>query len=340
MQLLVNPIQRLDQRHLDEVPLAHAQDAQGVVQAIHQIAEASAGAPVQTQALSDRLGVSTASVTGMMKKLDQYRLVEHEPYRGVVLTPKGEQVALEVLRHHRLLELYLVEQLGMSWEDVHAEADRLEHVISEVLEDRIAAALERLPPYPTLLVFVVPLAVLFPLDYWPLITKYSLQHGLDPYLVAALMAQESTFTAEIRSSANAYGLMQLIPSTGRRYASKVGLRGFSTAALTRPETNVRLGMTYFKDLMDRFGGAHFALASYNAGYGAVTRYGGVPPYAETQNYVQVVMAEFVVEFGKDGRRVEPDGRLDAAGARDDVFCARGARLFRRYQTTVDLFLPP
>mgnify|MGYP003350024669 CR=1 FL=1 len=81
------------------------------LKAIHQIAEESGGAPVQTQALSDRLEVSTASVTGMMKKLDQYHLVEHEPYRGVVLTPKGEAVALEVLRHHRLLELYLVEQL-------------------------------------------------------------------------------------------------------------------------------------------------------------------------------------------------------------------------------------
>ncbi len=111
------------------------------LKAIYQIAEASDGAPVQTQALSDRLHVSTASVTGMMKKLDQYQLVDHEPYRGVVLTAKGEQVALEVLRHHRLLELYLVEQLGMNWEDVHAEADRLEHVISEGLEDRIAAAL-------------------------------------------------------------------------------------------------------------------------------------------------------------------------------------------------------
>ena len=111
------------------------------LKAIHQIAEASVGAPVQTQSLSDRLGVSTASVTGMVKKLAQYHLVEHEPYRGVVLTPGGEQVALEVLRHHRLLELYLVEQLGMSWEDVHAEADRLEHVISEGLEERIAAAL-------------------------------------------------------------------------------------------------------------------------------------------------------------------------------------------------------
>lgn len=119
--------------------ISHAME--DYLKAIHQIAEASGGAPVQTQALADRLGVSTASVTGMVKKLDQVGLVEHAPYRGVVLTPTGEQVALEILRHHRLLELYLVEQLGMSWEEVHAEADRLEHVISEGLEDRIAAAL-------------------------------------------------------------------------------------------------------------------------------------------------------------------------------------------------------
>ncbi len=111
------------------------------LKAIHQIAEASDGAPVQTQALADRLTVSTASVTGMMKKLDRAGLVEHAPYRGVVLTPKGKAIALEILRHHRLLELYLVEELGMSWEEVHAEADRLEHVISEGLEERIAAAL-------------------------------------------------------------------------------------------------------------------------------------------------------------------------------------------------------
>lgn len=119
--------------------ISHAME--DYLKAIHQIAEASGGAPVQTQALADRLEVSTASVTGMVKKLDQVGLVEHAPYRGVVLTPTGEQVALEILRHHRLLELYLVEQLGMSWEEVHAEADRLEHVISEGLEDRIAAAL-------------------------------------------------------------------------------------------------------------------------------------------------------------------------------------------------------
>ena len=113
------------------------------LKAVHQLAEA-AGSPdgaVSTQALAERLGVATASVTGMVKRLDGLRLLEHAPYRGVRLTPRGSAVALEVLRHHRLLELFLVEQLGMPWEEVHAEADRLEHHISEGLEDRIAEKL-------------------------------------------------------------------------------------------------------------------------------------------------------------------------------------------------------
>ena len=108
----------------------------------------------------------------------------------------------------------------------------------------MAAGGETLPPEV--------LRIIFPLDYWPLIKKYSDLHKLDPYLIAALMAQESTFTAEIRSHANAYGLMQVIPSTGRRYARKLGIR-FSTASLTNAETNVRIGTLYFKELMGRFG---------------------------------------------------------------------------------------
>jgi DtxR family Mn-dependent transcriptional regulator len=111
------------------------------LKAIHQIADEGGAAAVTTQALADRLRVSTASVTGMIKRLDGLRLVAHEPYHGVRLTQRGEAVALEVLRHHRLLELYLVEHLGMAWDEVHAEADRLEHHISEGLEDRIAAKL-------------------------------------------------------------------------------------------------------------------------------------------------------------------------------------------------------
>jgi hypothetical protein len=91
------------------------------------------------------------------------------------------------------------------------------------------------------------------------------------------MAQESTFTAEIRSHANAYGLMQIIPGTGRRYARKLGISGFKTAMLRQPEINVRIGTQYFRDLIDRFGGAHFALASYNAGESRVDRWTGERP---------------------------------------------------------------
>jgi DtxR family transcriptional regulator, Mn-dependent transcriptional regulator len=94
-----------------------------------------------TTSLAQRLGVRPASVSGMLRKLDALGLVVHERYRGVRLTESGRKVALEVLRHHRLLELYLAESLGMSWDAVHAEAELLEHVISEKLEEVIAAKL-------------------------------------------------------------------------------------------------------------------------------------------------------------------------------------------------------
>jgi DtxR family transcriptional regulator, Mn-dependent transcriptional regulator len=97
--------------------------------------------PVSNSSLAERLGVSPASVTAMLKRMDEAGLVAHEPYRGVCLTPAGERVALEVMRHHRLLEAYLADVLDMSWDRVHREAEVLEHYISEDLEERIATAL-------------------------------------------------------------------------------------------------------------------------------------------------------------------------------------------------------
>jgi DtxR family transcriptional regulator, Mn-dependent transcriptional regulator len=96
---------------------------------------------VSTTALAERLDVRPASVSGMLRKLAALGLVEHERYHGVTLTDRGRLVALEVIRHHRLLELFLVESLGMSWDEVHAEAEVLEHVLSEDLEELIAAKL-------------------------------------------------------------------------------------------------------------------------------------------------------------------------------------------------------
>src|SRR3984957_18539798 len=103
--------------------------------------ESRGGDAVSTNALAERLGVTAASASGMVKRLGELGLVEHRPYRGVSLTDEGRRVALEVMRHHRLLELYLVESLGVPWDRVHAEAEVLEHVLSEELEELISAKL-------------------------------------------------------------------------------------------------------------------------------------------------------------------------------------------------------
>ena len=94
-----------------------------------------------TSGLAAAMDVSAASATAMVKKLDGMGLVSHTPYRGVELTEAGERIALEVLRHHRLLELYLTQALGLSWDQVHVEAERLEHVLSDELEASIDQAL-------------------------------------------------------------------------------------------------------------------------------------------------------------------------------------------------------
>jgi DtxR family transcriptional regulator, Mn-dependent transcriptional regulator len=96
---------------------------------------------VTNNALAERLGVTPASASSMVKKLHELGLVEHVPYKGMTLTEGGRRVALEVLRHHRLLELYLAESLGVPWDRVHDEAEVLEHVLSEELEALIAAKL-------------------------------------------------------------------------------------------------------------------------------------------------------------------------------------------------------
>jgi DtxR family Mn-dependent transcriptional regulator len=97
--------------------------------------------PVATNALAERLEITPGSVSAMLRKLEELELVTHVPYRGVRLTDRGRRVALEVIRHHRLLELFLAETLDMPWDRVHAEAEVLEHVISEDLEQLIAAKL-------------------------------------------------------------------------------------------------------------------------------------------------------------------------------------------------------
>jgi soluble lytic murein transglycosylase len=157
------------------------------------------------------------------------------------------------------------------------------------------------------------LEVIFPLEYWDLIRKHSTARGLDPYVVAALIAQESTFDPEIRSVANAWGLMQIVPATGRSLATPLGIRRFTTSMLTNPETNIRMGTLYFSRLVQQFGGTYYALASYNAGENRVVRWKAERPgldedefiddipFPETQNYVKRILGtaeDYRLLYGK------------------------------------------
>jgi soluble lytic murein transglycosylase len=162
------------------------------------------------------------------------------------------------------------------------------------------------------------LTVIFPLEYWDLIQTHANKHDLDPFLIAALMAQESTFDADVKSAANAWGLMQLLPSTGARVARQIGLKPFSTASLTTPEINVTLGTQYFADLVKQFNGnTAAALASYNAGENRVERWlaerPGLDrdefvdniPFPETQGYVKKILGtaeDYRVLYGRTGVR--------------------------------------
>lgn len=156
----------------------------------------------------------------------------------------------------------------------------------------LAAGGEELPPEI--------LQIIFPLTYWDSIKKYATAHGLDPYVMTALIAQESTFDPGAHSVADAWGLMQIEPSTGRKLARALHLR-YRLSMLTNAETNLRMGMLYFSQLVEKFGGTYYALASYDAGDSRVVKWKADRPgleedefiddipFPETQNYVKRIL---------------------------------------------------
>jgi soluble lytic murein transglycosylase len=173
------------------------------------------------------------------------------------------------------------------------------------------------------------LRIIFPIGYWDEIRRNAAERGLDPYLLAALVAQESTFVPDIRSGANAVGLMQLVPATARQYARKMKVR-YSSRLLTDPQANLQIGTAYFADKVREFGDLHLALASYNAGERAVYRWAserpGVAreefiddiPYPETQNYVRKILGT-----AEDYRRLYNSVAVVAAA--DEVQPARATK---------------
>jgi DtxR family Mn-dependent transcriptional regulator len=125
---------------LEVLPAEVSSAVEDYAKAIYSLERRERGS-VTTNAIAERMGVTAASASAMVKKLAGLGLVRHAPYKGVELTPRGLEVALEVIRHHRLLERFLAEELGVSWDRVHDEAEVLEHVLSEELEELIAAKL-------------------------------------------------------------------------------------------------------------------------------------------------------------------------------------------------------
>jgi DtxR family Mn-dependent transcriptional regulator len=126
--------------HNAHPPRRHAEGAENYAKAIYHL-QGHGSDPVGTGAVAERVGVTPASASAMLRRLADEGLVTYQPYRGVKLTKPGRQLALEVIRHHRLIELFLAEVLGMPWDRVHREAEVLEHHISEELEELIAAKL-------------------------------------------------------------------------------------------------------------------------------------------------------------------------------------------------------
>ena len=182
---------------------------------------------------------------------------------------------------------------------------------------RAMKALKRALPYATSApINSIPLAywrILFPEAWWDTIKTESAKNGLDPYLVASLIRQESEFNPSVISYANAYGLMQIEPSAGKSLARQEGLTNFQTYQLLNPEINIRLGTRYLKQLIDRFGGVQeYALGAYNAGESRIVDWQSAGPYhgidefvesipfTQTRDYVQAILRNEEIYRGIDG----------------------------------------
>jgi soluble lytic murein transglycosylase len=158
---------------------------------------------------------------------------------------------------------------------------------------RALRALKRALPYAsTASIESIPLAywrILYPQPYWDIITAESAKNNLDPYLVASLIRQESEFNPSVISYANAYGLMQLLPSVGKAMAREEGLGHFQTFQLLDPATNIRLGTRYLREMLDHFGGVEeYALAAYNAGDNRVVDWQSAGPYHGLDEFVESI----------------------------------------------------
>jgi soluble lytic murein transglycosylase len=197
------------------------------------------------------------------------------------------------------------------------------------------------------------LRVIYPVAYWDLIQKYSAENGLDPFIIAALMCQESTFVANIRSPAKAVGLMQLEPATARQYAKRLGIT-YSSSVLTTPELNIRIATAYLGDQLREFGSMYRVLAAYNAGDGRVRRWTlerpGLSqeewiddiPFFETQAYVRKLLAnaeDYRRLYGTDAG-VAPDDEIPSGAKTVEASDVDPTLTIKRKAASVKPAAPP
>ena len=255
-----------------------------------------------------RLAERQLARTGTVATREDVRLVSHEQAPALDVKPIPTEPVIRLLLANglyddALAELQYAQRAWGSSSRVDATIAWIYHQKGE-LRRAISLMRRTYPQFLTAGGQQLPaeiLQVIFPLAYWDSIKRYSVQRDLDPYVVAALIAQESTFDAQAKSVANAWGLMQIVPTTGRKLARAAGVRRFTTASLTNPDVNIRLGTLYFSELVRQFGGTYYALASYNAGDTRVVKWKAERPaldedefiddipFPETQNYVKRIL---------------------------------------------------
>ncbi len=202
----------------------------------------------------------------------------------------------------------------------YGEAYRAMRALKRALPSAASASIQSIPlPY---------WHILFPEPYWTIIKTESAKNNLDPYLVASLIRQESEFNPSVISYANAWGLMQLLPSTGKTLARQEGMTHFQTFQLLDPETNIRLGTRYLRQTLDRFGGVpEYALAAYNAGesrvedWQAAGPYSGIDefvesiPFTQTRDYVQAILRNIEIYREIDASTTTATTASKATGGR-------------------------
>ncbi len=163
----------------------------------------------------------------------------------------------------------------------YGETYRAMRALKKALPSTASASIRSIP--------LVYWRILFPEAWWDTINAESAKNNLDPYLVASLIRQESEFNPSVISYANAYGLMQLLPSTGKAMAREEGIRHFQTFQLLDPETNIRLGCRYLRQMLERFGGVQeYALAAYNAGDERVADWESAGPYSGLDEFIESI----------------------------------------------------